>query len=119
MGKMMKGMLKSLLVAYAVTAVVLMTLAFVLLKFQPDSRKMGIAILACYVISCLTGGWLCGKKAEKRKFLWGLATGIVYFLMLFAVSCMGERTLPLQVMQVLTVFVLCAGSGMAGGMISP
>ena len=118
-GKMAKNVMKSLLAAYLVTAVFLFVLAFVLLKLQPDAQKTGIAILACYVISCLAGGWVCGKQAEKRKFLWGLLSGILYFILLLAVSGLREQALPVGTMQVLTAFILCACSGMAGGMLPP
>ena len=119
MGRMVKNVMKSLLMAYVVTTVFLLVLAFVLLKIQPDAQKTGIAILVCYVISCLAGGLVCGRKAEKRKFLWGLLIGILYFFLLFAISCMREQALPIRTMQVLTAFILCACSGMAGGMLSP
>lgn len=117
-GKMVKVLLKALLISYAVTAVILLALAFVMLKLQPDAQKTGIVILISYVLSCLTGGWLCGKKAGQKRFLWGLLTGTAYFILLFLVSGIGERTLPMELMHVLTAFVLCAGSGMAGGMIA-
>ena len=109
-GRMAKNVIKSLLAAYLVTAVFLLVLAFVLLKMQPDAQKTGIAILVCYVISCLAGGWICGEKAEKRKFLWGLFLGILYFLLLLAVSSLREQALPIRTMQVLTAFILCACS---------
>ncbi len=117
-GGMAGAVLKALLTAYAVTAVILLALAFVLLKFQPDMQKLGAVILSCYVISCFLGGWLCGRKAGKRKFLWGLLTGALYFALLFLLSGMSSQVFPVDMVQILTAFVLCAGSGMAGGMIS-
>ncbi len=117
-GNMAGAVLKALLTAYIVTAVILLALAFVLLKFQPDMQKLGIVILFCYVISCFLGGWLCGRKAGKRKFLWGLLTGTLYFVLLFLLSNRRDSVLPADMTQLLTAFVLCAGSGMAGGMIS-
>lgn len=117
-GKMVKALLKALLVSYIVTAVVLLILAFVMLKLQPDAQKTGMVILVSYIVSCLIGGWNCGKKAGQKKFLWGLLTGTAYFGLLFLISGIGERTLPMELTHVLTAFILCAGSGMAGGMIA-
>lgn len=118
-GRMAKNVMKALLTAYVVTAVFLFILAFVLLKIQPDAQKTGIAILACYVISCLAGGRVCGKHAEKRKFLWGLLSGVLYFVLLLAASELREQAIPVRTTQMLTAFFLCACSGMAGGMLSP
>ena len=115
---MMGAVLKALLTAYAATAAILLLLAFGLLKFQLDTQKTGLAILVCYVGSCFLGGWLCGHRAGKKKFLWGLLTGALYFALLFFLSGMNNDTLPMDTIQILTAFALCAGSGMAGGMIS-
>ncbi len=117
-GKMAGTVLKALFVSYAVTAVILSVSAFLLLEFQMDTQKTGIMILACYVISCFFGGLLCGRRAGKRKFLWGLLTGILYFALLLLFSGMSESVFPPDIARILTTFVLCAGSGMAGGMIS-
>ncbi|MCD8337788.1 MAG: TIGR04086 family membrane protein, partial [Lachnospiraceae bacterium] len=73
------------------TIVLLLGFAFLLLKLQLDAGKTEIGILVIYVLSCFIGGWYCGRKAGQRKFLWGLLTGILYFLLLLVVSALGEE----------------------------
>lgn len=112
------ALMLGLTMAYVVTAVLLLLLAFVLFKMQPDAGKMEIGILAAYVLSCFVGGRLCAGRNEKRKFFWGLLTGILYFLLLYAISGMSDRTVQSGLLQSLTALALCAGGGMLGGMLS-
>lgn len=117
-GRAAGAVLRGLLLAFLVTVVFLLLIAFVFLKMQPDMGKTEIGILLTYVLSCFAGGWYCGRRMERKKFLWGLLVGVLYFLLLLAVSGMSERSLQSGLLQSLTAFVLCAGGGMFGGMVA-
>lgn len=117
-GKMAAELLKGLLLAAIVTAVILLILAFVMLKIQPVADKMELCILFTYVISCLVGGWYCGHKTAQRKFLRGLLLGGVYFALLFLISGMADRAVQANLLQSVTALVLCACGGMLGGMLA-
>lgn len=110
--------LKTLLCAYLVTGVLLVALAFLLYKFHWDEGKISIGILVIYVLSNLVGGFIIGKCAGSRKFLWGLASGILYFALLLFVSLAFYHSLQHGGANTLTTFLLCAGGGMLGGMLS-
>lgn len=109
-------LLKSLLCAYIVTGFFLLLLALLLFKMNLDEEKITAGIILVYVISTFTGGFAAGKFAKNRKFLWGLGTGITYFVILFAVSIILYRELQENGINVFTTFLLCAGGGMMGGM---
>ncbi|MEE1086644.1 MAG: TIGR04086 family membrane protein [Schaedlerella sp.] len=110
--------LKSLLCAYIVTGIFLLLLALLLYKMNLNESKVTIGIILGYVISTFAGGFAAGKMAKARKFLWGLITGITYFIVLFIVSFVLYRELQGNGINVMTTFLLCAGGGMLGGMIS-
>ncbi len=113
------GMIKALLAAYAVTGVLLLLLAFLMLQFELDSGKVSIGILAVYLVSCFFGGFAAGKLSSARRFLWGLAAGVGYFLILLAVSLLSAAGGGQPAGgQAVTAFVICACSGMLGGMLS-
>ncbi len=111
-------MLKALLAAYIVTAVLLLLLTCLLYKLNLDEGKVSIGISAVYVISTFTGGFLIGKWNRVRKFLWGLAEGILYFALLLVISIAVYHSLQDGGANVLTTFLLCAGGGMLGGMLA-
>ncbi|OUP50701.1 TIGR04086 family membrane protein [Lachnoclostridium sp. An181] len=110
--------LKSMLASYIVTGILLMVLAFLLYKMDLDKAKVSAGIIVIYVVSAFVGGFLMGKMAKVKKFLWGLGIGAAYFLLLFLISFGVYHTVQGSVMNTLTAFLLCAGGGMLGGMLS-
>ena len=110
--------LKALLVSYIVTGVLLLVLAMLLYKFELDEKTVSAGIVAIYVASTLIGGLVLGKMAKVRRFLWGLGLGIAYFALLLLITLGVYHTLEGNGINVMTAFVLWAGGGMTGGMIS-
>lgn len=110
--------LKALLCAYVVTGILLLLLTLLLYKLNLDEGKVTGGITAIYVVSTFVGGFAAGKMAKVRKFAWGLTIGILYFGLLLLISFGVYRSLQGNGANVLTTFLLCAGGGMLGGMIS-
>ena len=113
-----KIILRSMLVSYILTGILLITLAFLLYKFRLGEKQVTTAVYGIYVLTCLLGGWLAGKGARQRRFFWGMAAGCCYFLLLFAMSCLMQKGLTGNLQQIAAVLGICAGSGMIGGMAS-
>ena len=70
------------------------------------------------MISTFSGGFVIGKLAGVKKFLWGLLLGIMYFVLLLLISLGIYHSLQSDMMNLVTTFLLCAGGGMLGGMVS-
>ena len=117
-GRKAAVMFKGVFLACAVTVVMLLVLAFIMLKLQATSEKMELFILVTYVISCFVGGIYCGRQAEKRKFLYGMLLGTTYFILLFFLSAMGDRDVQSGILKSAVAFCLCACGGMLGGMVA-
>ena len=100
---------------YVTTMILLLLLALVLFKMEPQEIVTKIWLIAVYIISGFLGGFLIGKR---RKFLWGCLMGVLYFGILFAVSLLLYKGLTGDIMHLLTTLVLCTASGTVGGMIS-
>lgn len=111
-------LLKALLAGYVVTGILLMILALLLYKIDLDEQKVTVGIVATYVISTFVGGFIMGKLVEEQKFIWGLVLGVIYFLLLFAVSFAVNHRLQSNGTNLVTTLLLCAGGGMLGGMVS-
>lgn len=110
--------IKALMAAYVITGVLLLLLAFVLYKFELDEGKVTLGIIGVYIVSCLVGGLIVGKRIGTRRFIWGLIVGAVYFLILTGVSMAVNRSLDGNVGSFLSTMVMCMGGGMLGGMLS-
>lgn len=110
--------LKSLLISYIVTALLLFALAGLLYKLDLGEKTVSAGIVAIYITSTLVGGIVLGKMAQTRRFLWGVCLGAGYFILLLLISFGVYRTIDAEGMNLVTTFILCAGGGMIGGMIS-
>ena len=110
--------LKSLLCAYIVTGIFLLLLTLLLFKMNLDEGKISAGITLVYVVSTFSGGFVAGKLAKMKRFLWGAATGVTYFVLLFLISLILYRSFQDNAGSMFTTFLLCAGGGMLGGMVS-
>lgn len=107
-----------LLFAYAITTVGLMVLAFLLYKFSLDESAVNIGVIVIYVLSAFLASFVCGKKCKTRKFVWGLGIGSAYFAVLFLLSLIMDSSVVNPGSNAVTSLLICAGSGMLGGMLA-
>jgi putative membrane protein (TIGR04086 family) len=109
---------KCMLAAYVLTAGLLLLLAFMLYRFQISEKVVSLGIIAIYILITFLLGMVAGKTADSRRFLWGLALGVAYYVILVVVSLIVNKGSDAVSANMLTTFFLCAGSGMLGGMLS-
>lgn len=110
--------IKCMLGAYVLTAGLLLLLAFMLYRFGLSEKVVSVCIIAIYILVTFFTGLLAGKREGKRKYLWGLLMGVLYFGILVVVSLVVNKGLEDVAGNMMTVFFLCAGSGALGGMIA-
>ena len=110
--------LKSLLVSYLLTAGLLLLLALFLYKFYLTEKIVSLCITGIYILVTFLAGFLAGKREGSKKFLWGLMMGCLYFIILTLVSLIVNHGMGELSSGFFTTLVLCAGSGMLGGMLS-
>lgn len=117
-GNPLTAILAVVFAMFVVSGILLLILAAVLYKAEPSESVVKIGIVAIYIIAGFLGGLLMGKLMREQKFLWGLAAGVIYFVILFVASAVVKRGFDMELAKVITTFILCAASGMAGGMVS-
>lgn len=110
--------LKALLAAYVVTGILLLILTMLLYKLELNEKIVSAAIVAVYLVSTLMGGIFIGKMARVKRYLWGMGLGVLYFGLLILITLGVYRDLNTDAVNLMTTLVLCAGGGMAGGMLS-
>ncbi len=110
--------LKSLLISYLLTAGLLLLLALFLYKFSLTEKIVSLCITGIYILVTFLAGFLAGKREGSRKFLWGLLMGCLYFFILTLVSLIVNHGMGDLSSGFFTTLVLCAASGMLGGMLS-
>lgn len=75
-------------------------------------------VIVLYVISSAAGGIYIGKMQMEKKFLWGLLTGSLFFVLLVIVTVLAGDFSGKIGMDFLTAFFICALSGTLGGMLA-
>lgn len=104
---------------YLLSALLLAVLAGILWKMSADSRAVSGAVVAVYVIVSFLGGFFIGGFQGKQKMFWGCAMGICYFaiLLLAGIWLMGTEIHGNS--WIFSGFMVCAVTGMLGGMLAP
>lgn len=111
-------LLKCLLVSYILTGGMLMLLALLVYRFSLSEKLVSVVIIGIYIGATFLAGFLAGKKLKAKKYLWGLLVGSVYFLVLVVLSLAVNHSFKDVATNFFTVLIMCAGSGMLGGMLS-
>ncbi len=109
---------KCLLASYLLTGGALLLLALLLYRFQLSEQIVSIGILAIYTMATFLAGFLTGKGVRDRRFFWGLVAGTLYFVLLAALTFMVNHGFKDFGNHFFTTLMICAGSGMLGGMLS-
>ena len=109
--------LKCILFAYILTAIMLLFFAFLLYKFSMPAKVIGVGIIVIYVGCSLLGGFLAGKRIQVKKYIWGLCVGVSYFLLLVVLSLIINGGFQNISDDFLLTLILCGGGGMLGGML--
>lgn len=111
------ALLKCLMAAYLITGLLLLAVAWLLYKFSLGENVVDISIIVIYCISSLLAGLFFSKGAASRRFLWGMAAGAAYFIIICAVSFFAEPGFSPVSNSCITTLLICLGSGMLGGML--
>lgn len=107
---------KSLLLSYGITAILLTIGAFVMLKAQIKQSQMMIFIYIVYGMANFISGFVLGKAKKEKKFLWGLAAGLTYFVLLSLISFVVNQGFYQEPTQAALALGASVVFGMIGGM---
>lgn len=103
---------------YLLSGVLLFLISAITYYGDLSGKIVEIGILVIYLLVCLAGGLITGKMKKAKRYLWGMAAGTGYFLVLLVVSLAMNGFVVADSVGLLTVFVICIASGTIGGMIS-
>ena len=109
---------KALILSYLVMLVTMLLTAVVLWKFDLGQGMLKAAVIVLYVLSAAAGGIYIGKMQKEKKFLWGLLTGCLFFLVLFILTMLSGESGGKIGMNFVSAFLICTLSGTLGGMLA-
>lgn len=109
---------KCLLLSYILTGVLLLVMALLLYKLELSEGMVSLGVVVIYIAATFCGGLVMGKCTENKKYIWGFVSGCAYFGILLVVSFMVNFSMGEVTRDLFTTWLICAGSGMIGGMLS-
>ena len=107
---------KGIVLAYILSAAALAVLAFMMYQWDVSDAVVRGGILFAYVLSCFISGMVVSRNHSQRRYLWGLLTGAIYFIILWVVSMIGNREAFTGLSGIFPTLALCLSGGMLGGM---
>lgn len=110
---------KTLIVAYVITAVLLLLTAFGLFRFDLSDWQITAAIVITYALSCFAGGYILAKAQKNKRMLWGMAFGILYLGVLAAASFLLGKGAGTDVAALIKAAAICLIAGGAGAFATP
>lgn len=91
MGKKGLYMIQSLVFAYIATGILLCLLAFIIYQSNAGMKIANLGVTFTYILASVFAGMLIGSKIGKKKFLWGFAAGMLYFMILTLISWIFQK----------------------------
>lgn len=112
------AVLVSVLVMFLLSCLFLLLLAALLYKFDLSESAVKDGN-RCHLYRLRSVRWIFhGKDHENTEIFMGICSGSHLFCILFLISVLVKQGVSMELPKVATTFILCAASGMAGGMIS-
>jgi len=110
----MKHLSVGVLMAFAITSIVFLGYAMLITYTNVSERSLPTVVAITTVLSVMVAGFDAARGAENRGWLWGMAAGLVYVLIMAAIMVI---MLPMFSVDGRTVMVFAlgiAGGGLGG-----
>lgn len=111
--------LKGFITACVLTAILLVVVAFVLYQTKASVEHIGGALLLVYAAASFAGGMIFAAQKDSRHYLMGGLFGLAYFVIIYGVSAVWNKSLSGMFPAMLTTLLVCVLAGMLGGMLGP
>lgn len=112
------SIIKTTIAVCILTLLMISFLALLLYKFHFNDNVIHTSIMIIYFLANFLGGFLIGKAKNEKKFVWGLLTGITYFILLSLISFIVTRGFYSDPASAFFAFLACCAGGIFGGMLA-
>lgn len=113
------AVLIALAAAILVTIVLILLLTVLVYNTDISGTISGILIVAIYVLGPFAGAFLLGKMMKKKRYLWGMLLGVIYFAVFVLISLLTAETgAAPEIRDYIQVLLAVLPGGILGGMFS-
>lgn len=116
MKKILFTLAKVVITSVAISFIMMLILAFIILKMDVSNEVQKIFVILIYIVSTFVGGLIMGKVMENRKFLWGMGCGVLYFSIVLILALIVKDSGNIAGVGTVACIVACMAGGTLGGM---
>jgi putative membrane protein (TIGR04086 family) len=110
----MKHLSVGVLMAFAITSIVFLGYAMLITYTNVSERSLPTVVAITTVLSVMVAGFDAARGAENRGWLWGMAAGLVYVLIMAAIMVIMLPVFSVDGRTVMVFALGIAGGGLGG-----
>ena len=109
-----KHMITGVLIAYAITAIAFLAFALLVTYTNMSERSLPTVVAVTTLLSVMVAGFDAAKGAPSRGWLWGMAAGLAYVVIMAIIMVTVLPTFAVDGRTLLTTILGIAGGGLGG-----
>ena len=102
------------LMAYAITGIVFLGFAMLITYTTMSERSLPAIVAVTTILSVMVAGFDAARGAENRGWLWGMAAGFVYILIMAIIMAAFLPVFSIDMKTILISVLGIAGGGLGG-----
>ncbi|MDR0958545.1 MAG: TIGR04086 family membrane protein [Clostridiales bacterium] len=104
------------LIGYAISCAAFIACALALTYTDMSESSVPVIVTITSILSAAVAGFDASRGAETKGWLWGMAGGLLYSIILVCIGIWATENFALD-MRTVALFVLCVAGGGLGGVI--
>jgi len=113
-GKQIKALVIGVLVGYAITCIIFLGYSMLITYTGMTERNLPMVVAVTTLLSVMVAGFDAAKSADNRGWLWGMAAGLVYILILTGLMMGVLHRFAVDTRTITSIVLALAGGGMGG-----
>ena len=113
-GKQIKALIIGVLMGYAITCIIFLAYSMLITYTHMTEQNLPMVVAVTTLLSVMIAGFDTAKGAESKGWLWGMAAGLVYILILTILMMSVLQRFAVDTRTVTSVVLALAGGGMGG-----
>ena len=109
-----KALVIGVLMGYAITCIMFLGYSMLITYTGMTERNLPMVVAITTLLSVMVAGFDAAKGAESRGWLWGMAAGLAYILILTALMMGVLQRFAVDTRTVTSIVLALAGGGMGG-----
>ena len=109
----LKTYITALIISVVLCAVLLVIGALAITYANLKDYSLPIAILTI-VISSFYGGFYCAKKMGSKGLLYGVAFGVLFFIVIYAIGSITFEIVPFRLNTLIRLLIMIVSGGVGG-----